>query len=180
MNPVERRFPAMSESAPQARNLVTGVLADWGMTGECVDDVGLCVTELAANALTHGDVPEHGFMVRIAVVDDYVRVEVHDRSACHPRMRYPTGTDLGGRGLVIVNELADDWGVDDRGQDGKAVWACFKFPMTLGAGQLMPPHEQKETPGPDEPTKCPEPAVPCRTAMPDTTPAPGFATTVRT
>ncbi|MEV7006674.1 ATP-binding protein [Streptosporangium sp. NPDC051022] len=168
----------MSESAPQARNLVTTVLADWGMAGECVDDVGLCVTELAANALIHGGVPEHGFMVKVAAVDGFVRIEVHDHSTRHPQMRYPAGTDLGGRGLMIVNELADSWGVNDQGQDGKAVWAHFKFPAAVGAGQLMSLQEQEEELCPGGPARCFEPVAPRRTAMPDTTPTTPAGTSI--
>lgn len=174
VGPVERLFPAVRESAPQARNLVTTVLVGWGMAGECVDDVGLCVTELAANALAHGSVPEHGFRVRVAVVDGFVRIEVHDHSTRRPQMRYPASSDLGGRGLMIVNELADSWGVDEQGRNGKVVWARFKFPAAMGTGQLMTLHEQGDEPSPGGPAGCSEPVAPSRMAPPDiepTTPA---------
>ena len=55
---------------------------------------------------------------------DPFRLEVHDLD---PALPVPPGDadDRGGRGLRIVNELADDWGAS-HDQDGKTVWAEFR------------------------------------------------------
>ncbi|WP_433358857.1 ATP-binding protein [Streptosporangium sp. CA-115845] len=133
-NLVKWCFSAVPESVPQARVLVATVLSDWGIAGECVDDAGLCVTELAANALKHGNFCECGFVVTIAVGDGCAHIAVYDHSIRRPRLRHPDSTDPSGRGLMIVNELADAWGVDEH-DDGKAVWARFKFPAAIGTGR---------------------------------------------
>lgn len=53
-------------------------------------------------------------------------MEVHDSRRRHPEARHVAGTDTSGRGLILVNELADGWGVEDRIPLGKIVWSCFK------------------------------------------------------
>ena len=58
-----------------------------------------------------------------------VHLEVQDgRGGRAPWMRPLTGGEVGGRGLRIVQELSDDWGVDSYGAEGKAVWTCFRRP----------------------------------------------------
>ncbi|MFE9178105.1 ATP-binding protein [Streptomyces sp. NPDC007126] len=74
----------------------------------------------------HGTVSDHGFLVRLDAEDDVVRLEVHDSRCERPKTREATGTDLSGRGLVLVDALADDWGVQDRTPLGKIVWSSFK------------------------------------------------------
>ncbi|GAA3958776.1 hypothetical protein GCM10022384_09580 [Streptomyces marokkonensis] len=83
----------------------------------------LCVSELATNALVHGVPPGRGFLVRLLPCGDGVRVEVHDSGDGVPAVPQ---TDVrepgeGGRGLLLVSELADKWGVGERAP-GKIVW----------------------------------------------------------
>ena len=51
-----------------------------------------------------------------------VRIEVRDSSTAPPRVGSSDKGSLGGRGMVLVDTLADAWGVD-RTEHGKAVWA---------------------------------------------------------
>ncbi|MEU6618088.1 ATP-binding protein [Streptomyces parvus] len=121
----QRFFKATPTSVQQAREFATATLTRWGR-GERIDDVRLCVSELATNALVHGTVSGHGFLVRLDAEDDVVRLEVHDSCCERPKTREATETDLSGRGLVLVAALADDWGVQDRTPLGKIVWSSFK------------------------------------------------------
>jgi hypothetical protein len=50
-----------------------------------------------------------------------VRVEVADVSACPPRPRRAEGDDTNGRGLELVDGLADRWGWQAEGA-GKRIW----------------------------------------------------------
>ena len=50
-----------------------------------------------------------------------VRVEVADISACPPRPRHAEGDDTNGRGLELVDGLADRWGWQAEGT-GKRIW----------------------------------------------------------
>ena len=85
------------------------------------DRVGLVVTELLTNALLHGEEPVE---VHAAVVDDHLRIEVHDASTAEPTERHAAPTEVTGRGLMLVAGLVERWGVDQSG-DGKLVWAEF-------------------------------------------------------
>lgn len=90
------------------------------------DDVLLCVSELATNALLHGVPPGRGFRLFVLQAEGGgVRVEVHDSGDGHPATRAPGDEAESGRGLLLVSALADDWGVGDR-SPGKIVWCSFR------------------------------------------------------
>lgn len=81
----------------------------------------LLITELVTNALVHTD---RGAEVHASLGAGRLRVEVRDHAARRPRPYVPTADDgTHGRGLVLVQELADDWGVDALALgSGKVVW----------------------------------------------------------
>jgi polar amino acid transport system substrate-binding protein len=106
------------------------------------DDLLLCVSELATNALLHGVPPGRGYRVRLVRFEDAVRVEVHDSGGGVPRLRAAgggaAGEGAGGRGLRIVDALADRWGVEGREGPGKAVWCEFFDPPLGGSYERSP------------------------------------------
>ncbi|MFD7169017.1 ATP-binding protein [Streptomyces violascens] len=118
-------FDARPESIGQAREFTTRALARWGLRGRA-EDIRLCVSELATNTLVHGAAADNGFLVRLDADEDVVRLEVHDSSRRRPEARRAADTDLSGRGLTLVDALADGWGVQDLTPSGKIVWSCFK------------------------------------------------------
>ena len=86
---------------------------------DLTDDAELVASELATNAVLHGD-----GIVGVAVdpVDDGVRVAVHDRTRVPPVLAL-AGTDaMTGRGLRLVSAVACRWGVEAV-DAGKVVWA---------------------------------------------------------
>ncbi|WP_434594496.1 ATP-binding protein [Streptomyces sp. A5-4] len=106
---------------PAARQFARWALGDWGLGG-CVDDVLLCVSELATNALLHGVPSGRGYLLYLSYGDEMLRIEVHDSGEGRPRLREPDGES--GRGLLLVAALADKWGVGER-DPGKIVWCEF-------------------------------------------------------
>lgn len=80
----------------------------------------MMVSELASNCILHAG---NEFEVCIVQSEGILRIEVTDFGKGTP-VRLPPDTErLGGRGLLIVGELADDWGIDHRtGRVGKTVW----------------------------------------------------------
>ncbi|MEU1079242.1 ATP-binding protein [Streptomyces sp. NPDC005908] len=79
----------------------------------------LLTSELLTNALVHTD---REAVLTAAVGSWGLRVEVRDFTAREPRPRPPAGNDsTHGRGLVLVESLADAWGVRRHGV-GKSVW----------------------------------------------------------
>ncbi|MEW2122698.1 ATP-binding protein [Streptomyces sp. NPDC007259] len=121
----QRFFDARPESVGQARSFAFEALASWGLPDRA-EDIRLCVSELATNALVHGTAPGRGFLVKLDADEGVVRLEVHDSRHRHPQPRQTTDTDTSGRGLTLLSALADGWGVEDRAPLGKIVWSCFK------------------------------------------------------
>ncbi|MGW3654263.1 ATP-binding protein [Streptomyces sp. NPDC005151] len=110
-----------------ARLLTAAYLGKWGLPSESAAQI---VAELAANAMVHGRVPGRDFRLDLTVHDGgaLLRIEVSDaRGECLPSG--PTGTAVpdgdceSGRGLLIVEALADRWGVSPGPFPRKAVWA---------------------------------------------------------
>ncbi|MBB4713837.1 anti-sigma regulatory factor (Ser/Thr protein kinase) [Streptomyces luteogriseus] len=87
------------------------------------------VAELAANAATHGRLPGRDF--RLALLDrrTTLRIEVTDtRGDDLPRHR-PLAPDAeSGRGLLLVEALADRWGVQPGPVPRNTVWAELDLP----------------------------------------------------
>ncbi len=79
----------------------------------------LLTSELVTNALVHTD---HDAIVTATVGPNRLRVEVRDFVGRRPKARVPNADDgTHGRGLILVQSLADAWGVRAHGV-GKAVW----------------------------------------------------------
>lgn len=129
---VRQFFRAVPASIAIVRDFADETLVAWGVAGRA-DDIRLCVSELATNALTHGTLPGRGFLVRMAAADGWLRVEVHDSSGRGPCLRHPARTDASGRGLLIVDALSDGWGVEEREPLGKVVWSRFTAEPTSEA-----------------------------------------------
>ncbi|MEV5953139.1 ATP-binding protein [Streptomyces sp. NPDC051987] len=120
-------LPSHRSSVRVARRSVRARLGEWGLSRELCEDAVLLVSELATNAVIHT------LSVRILcgmglVADGCLRLEVHDHDYSGrdlPRRR-PGPDDEGGRGLLLVEQLADSWGVDrSRLTSGHAVWAML-------------------------------------------------------
>ncbi|MGP4085402.1 ATP-binding protein [Streptomyces sp. KR55] len=123
--PRQRAFSHDISSVGEARKFAEQTLDDWGITDR-VDDVRLCVSELATNALLHSTSGSGGILVRLRAADHLVRVEVLDSSSALPEQRFPDDECDTGRGLLLVAACADSWGVDKLA-DHKVVWADFKI-----------------------------------------------------
>ncbi|MEU9412127.1 ATP-binding protein [Streptomyces sp. NPDC048281] len=124
--PREQFYARERRSVPAARRFAAQSLRCWGLADWArADDMSLCVSELATNALLHGVPPGRGFLLRLRYDGDVVRVEVHDSGPGVPvAAEQADDADEGGRGLVLVAALADKWGVVERAL-GKVVWAEF-------------------------------------------------------
>jgi anti-sigma regulatory factor (Ser/Thr protein kinase) len=110
----------------EARVELRKALAGWGV-GAVEDAAVLVLSELLTNAQRYGRVPgrevETRFLRLAGDGGDGVRLEVHDASGRRPRLRRAAPFEGEGRGLVLVDGVADRWGVAERNGPGKAVWA---------------------------------------------------------
>ncbi|MFI1161684.1 ATP-binding protein [Streptomyces sioyaensis] len=115
---------ATRRGARLARLLAVEQLGSWGLP---FDPARLLVAELAANAVLHGRVPGRSFRLTLAVVPlATLRIEVTDTRGDRLPVRAPDGGGPlaeSGRGLLLVAELADRWGVEEGPVPCKTVWA---------------------------------------------------------
>jgi anti-sigma regulatory factor (Ser/Thr protein kinase) len=99
------------DAGKAARGVLDGLLR--GVESPLYEDVRLLVTELVTNCVRHAGVgPDERLEVVVSVSGETLRVEVHDPGpGFDPRARPPRSTSDSGWGLVLVDRLADRWGV---------------------------------------------------------------------
>ena len=108
------------EAVVTVRTIVRDSLARWRLD-VAADDVVLVASELATNAVAHAG---SGWRFGMSHDASVLRIEVGDAVVEPPIRRAPAPDAVGGRGVAIVEALADGWG-SSPAADGKAVWAEF-------------------------------------------------------
>lgn len=125
-----REYPGTYASAAQARHFaVAGLQSALGEQPDARDvgqTVELVVSELVTNAV-NADAAR--ISVRLCVEDRHVRIEVEDDAGGTPTVMHTTTTDERGRGLAIVDSLADRWGIQPMAP-GKQVWVELRRPLS--------------------------------------------------
>lgn len=122
MNLFRTDLPRDLTASSVARRFTSRALAG---AGECdTEAILLMVSELVANAVEHSPDP---LLLSILVGEGQVRVEVSDSSMDLPA---PSPLDVeaeGGRGLLIIDALASNWGTSQFDRM-KIVW--FTMPLS--------------------------------------------------
>ena len=121
---VEMTLPAEPRSAGIARRYVHGRWQQ--LDGDAMDDIELIVCELVSNAVRHG---RPDIILRLQVSPFAVDVAVVDHGPDLPPTELPhaDGAATSGRGLGIVDRLANRWGVAEHDDaPGKTVWATVR------------------------------------------------------
>jgi len=105
---------------PRSRRFVVDVLRESG--AEASDEVLLVASELVTNAVRHG---EGEVELRVGVDGDCVRIEVLDdgHAAVAVPEREPAPMSIGGRGLILVRQVARRWGTGFDRTGRTLVWA---------------------------------------------------------
>ena len=123
-------FAPELSSASEARHFAERTLADWGLV-QVLEATRLLVSELVVNAVIHAGT-ESELLLRAD--DARLHVEVLDHSIEAPVLRSYSPTAPNGRGLLILDDLADEWGVDTTAVT-KTVW----FELALDpSGEVAP------------------------------------------
>ena len=110
------------QTAERARRLTRRTLRRWGLD-PMLDSTELMVSEVVTNAVRFASRPITLRLLRT----DILRCEVADDSPKVPRMRHAQPGDEGGRGLFLVDWLAERWGAT-RLSTGKVVWFEQQIP----------------------------------------------------
>lgn len=117
---LELELPGTRRAPGLARRALEGHL-DGAVSDEDRSTLALLVSELVTNAVRHTGAEETPVLLVVASSAGRIRVEVHDRGPGfqrQPPRPHPDGD--GGYGLVLVERMADRWGVT--GRDGSQVW----------------------------------------------------------
>lgn len=117
-------LPAHHASVSTARHRVRSHLAYLGCRAETCETALLLVSELFTNALVHTASTTIGCTVRS--YGPHLRIEVHDQGRGAPLSPGFSAPDaMGGRGLLIVQNLSAEWGVA-AGIHGQTVWCDLR------------------------------------------------------
>ncbi|MGV9313274.1 ATP-binding protein [Streptomyces sp. NPDC003691] len=122
------RWSRHPRSVGRARLGLRKALAGWGLS-EIEYSAAVVLSELVTNAVRHGGAPGRQIETRcVRTTTGGLRIEVHDTGDGSPAPARPGPDAGGGRGLWLVAELADRWGVESRVGPGKYVWAELSVP----------------------------------------------------
>lgn len=129
-----RRFRSEAASATAARRFTRDILAAWGHDELC-EDACLLLGEAIINAIQHttGDIE-----LRVSL-DRRLRIEVIDGSNRRPQLLPVDARSLTGRGLHIIDDLAESWGSTLLPRTGKAVWFELALPAKRDDDAVSPP-----------------------------------------
>ena len=118
-------LPPTAGSVPAARHLVLTLLQAWDVPHDR-DDAALLVTELVSNVVDHvqGDAV---LTLEVGVSDDWLRIAVVDGSSVRPVVRELSLDRPRGRGMRMVQAIADRWGAEDH-RGGERVWVELRPP----------------------------------------------------
>ncbi|WP_158674683.1 ATP-binding protein [Streptomyces hoynatensis] len=139
-------FPLASapEASRSAREMTRSTLHGWGLD-ELADDAMVIVSELVTNAVRYGlgaarrdrplppATPDQPFLLSLVHCERSVLCAVFDPGSEVPQVKEPDYFQESGRGLHVLESLAESWGWTTPDRHGKAVWAL------LVAGDVMRP-----------------------------------------
>ena len=111
------QLPPTARSVPQARQHINATLRRWQLE-HLAETARLLTSELVTNAVLHARTP---MTLAMESTSAGVRISVTDGSPIPPALRRHSVTATTGRGLRLLDQLADAWSVEDR-EGGKTVW----------------------------------------------------------
>jgi len=135
MESVETQLPSTVNSPQLARAFLRSALQTWKLDG-FGDVTELLASELVANVVTHVGAP---MTLRVCRGQTTMRVEIDDPSPDAPVLRHPDSADEHGRGVLLVDELANDWGVETHPDHGKTVW--FEIDVSTATAEVHVPDD---------------------------------------
>ena len=131
MPSVETQFPATADAPQSARAFLRAALQTWQLDG-FGQVTELLTDELVANVVRHVGSP---LTLRASTEGATLRIEVDDPSTEPPVLRHPDVHEDRGRGILLVDALATQWGSEIH-SDGKTVW--FEIDVTTATDEVHP------------------------------------------
>jgi|SRR5436190_12109975 len=115
---------AQSAMAPSdARRIVRRACSELHVEEELTDTATLLTSELVTNAIKHASGP---LQLGVSCTQGRLVVSVQDSDPRPPQLRRVRNRAVGGRGLALVEKLAERWGCRQVANDGKSVWFALR------------------------------------------------------
>lgn len=132
--PWELPFLAEPEEVAGLRRVVRLHLRLWGLS-EVVDAAEICVSELAANVITHVGEGTPATLV-VAMNGTHLRVALRDPDTrVLPTLVHAGPDDESGRGMALLDAVSDRWGVI-LGAESKLVWCDLATSLSTPDGHV--------------------------------------------
>jgi len=112
------RVGCSSHAPARARAFVADAGLAWGLPALLIESAQLATSELVSNSVEHA---LSGVEITLGLDGRRLRIAVRDNSRVPPTHRPLRAADARGRGMALVDALADEWGVTPH-DDGKTVW----------------------------------------------------------
>jgi hypothetical protein len=118
-------LPASPQAAGNFRRHALSAVRRWGLHRESGETIEACVSELVTNAIVHG--VGRDVLMMLYYTGDSVLTEVFGHAVDEPAIPATARSDNAesGRGLLIVDMLAKDWGSEHTGLGLLRVWASI-------------------------------------------------------
>jgi anti-sigma regulatory factor (Ser/Thr protein kinase) len=125
---VQTQLPALASAPQLARTFLRATLETWELDGfGAVTE--LLASELVSNVVVHVKSP---MTLRATRKPSTIRIEVEDPSPTLPQLQHADTSQPSGRGILIVDAFADEWGAESY-QDHKVVW--FELDVATGTAE---------------------------------------------
>ncbi|MET7603991.1 ATP-binding protein [Streptomyces avermitilis] len=130
--PWDLAFTAEPTEVAGLRRIMRSHLGIWGLH-EVADEAQLCVSELVSNVITHVG-PGTPATLAVSMNGVHLRIEVHDPDTrALPNLLNANVDSEGGRGMALVDAVADRWGVE-LGPDRKVTWCELATRLSSASG----------------------------------------------
>jgi anti-sigma regulatory factor (Ser/Thr protein kinase) len=132
--PWDLAFTAEPEEVGALRRIMRLHLGIWGLH-DITDEAQLCVSELVSNVITHVGLGTPATLM-VSMNGTHLRIEVHDPDTrALPTLVDANSDSEGGRGMALVDAVADRWGVL-LGPDRKVTWCELQTGLTAPNGHV--------------------------------------------
>lgn len=127
-------FTAEPEEVGALRRMMRSRLGRWGLH-DVSDEAQLCVSELVSNVITHVGLGTPATLV-VSMNGTRLRIEIHDpETRALPTLMDADSVSEAGRGMALVDAVADRWGVLLRA-DRKVTWCELETGLTSPSGHV--------------------------------------------
>ncbi|MGH2752042.1 MAG: ATP-binding protein [Actinomycetota bacterium] len=138
------KLPRDASSVPVARHIVSSTMLELGIDEDCINDVGVAVTEACTNVLKHAREDDDEYEVEVSFNRETAAIRIKDtgRGFDHESLEdaqrgvhelAPDLTRESGRGIMLMRALVDDLEFTSEPEAGTIVHLTKSITLTEGS-----------------------------------------------